>query len=222
MLPLRQARFGAAEIDDDVRSFHAFHDAVQKFADACVKFIVDGVALGLAHLLQDDLLGRLRRDPAEHIGRLRVGDLSAHLDAGALFASFGERNFACGVGDFVDHRVDGKHVHGAGFGIELRADILFGAVVFPRRHDHRVFDRRDDDLGLDVLFPADLLDCLEQQTRHFVSPRPLTLRVPPPNSLCGCRRTARRSRALSPSTSRRRPRSSRGGLRNSSDSPPAR
>ena len=95
-----------------------------------------------------------------------LDDFAAHFDVGVVFARVGERNFAQRVGHFLDHRVDRKHVHLAGFGIELRAEIFLGAVIFPRRHDHRVFDGRDDDLRFDMLFPADLLDCLVQQTRH--------------------------------------------------------
>ena len=54
---------------------------VDDFADALVELGEDVLALGLAHLLEDDLLGRLRRDAAEHFGRLRELDLVAELDA---------------------------------------------------------------------------------------------------------------------------------------------
>ena len=81
-------------------------------------------------------------------------------------ARVGQRNFAYRVGHFLDHRVHRIHVHLAGFGIELRTQLFLGAVILPRRHHHRVFDGRDDDLRFDVLFPADLLDLLVQQTRH--------------------------------------------------------
>src|SRR6267142_2431157 len=47
---------------------------------------------------------------------------------------------------------------------------FFGLVKFPRGNNHRVFNRRDDHLRFNVLFPADLLDCLIQQTGHFPSP----------------------------------------------------
>ena len=41
----------------------------------------DVLALGLAHLLEDHLLGGLRGDAAEHFGRLRELHLVAELDA---------------------------------------------------------------------------------------------------------------------------------------------
>ena len=56
------------------------------FADALVVLGEDVLALGLAHLLEDHLLGGLRGDAAEHLGRLGELHLVAELDA---------------VGDFV-------------------------------------------------------------------------------------------------------------------------
>ena len=58
-------RLAAAEIDDDVAVFDALDDAVDDLADAVLVFLILPVALGLAHLLHDDLLGRLRGDAAE-------------------------------------------------------------------------------------------------------------------------------------------------------------
>ena len=56
---------GAAEIDDDVAVFDALDGAVDDLADAVLVFAVLALALGLAHLLHDHLLGVLRRHPAE-------------------------------------------------------------------------------------------------------------------------------------------------------------
>ncbi len=57
--------FAAAEIDDDIAIFDALDDAVDDVADAVLEFLILPVALGLAHLLHDHLLGRLRGDAAE-------------------------------------------------------------------------------------------------------------------------------------------------------------
>src|SRR3984885_3872845 len=54
----------AAEIDDDAAVFDALDDAVDDIADAVLEFLVLAVALGLAHLLHDHLLGGLRGDAA--------------------------------------------------------------------------------------------------------------------------------------------------------------
>ena len=71
--------FAAAEIDDDVAVFDALDDAVDDVADAILVFVVLPVALGLAHLLHDHLLGRLRGDAAVFQRRQRVGDGVADL-----------------------------------------------------------------------------------------------------------------------------------------------
>jgi len=56
--------FTAAEIDDHAAIFDALDDAVDDIADAVLEFLVLPVALGLAHLLHDHLLGGLRGDAA--------------------------------------------------------------------------------------------------------------------------------------------------------------
>ena len=57
--------FGAAEIDDDRAEFHALDHAVHDLADAVLVFVVLALALGVAHLLHDHLLGGLRGDARE-------------------------------------------------------------------------------------------------------------------------------------------------------------
>ena len=54
-------------------------DAVHDLADAVLVFLVLAVALGVAHLLDDHLLGRLRGDAAEIERRQGVGDHVADL-----------------------------------------------------------------------------------------------------------------------------------------------
>src|SRR5262249_12972708 len=67
LFAFRQSSFGAAHVDDQIRAFGTFYDYGDELADAIVILVVDRVALGLAHLLQNDLLGGLRSDTAEHI-----------------------------------------------------------------------------------------------------------------------------------------------------------
>ena len=73
---------GAAEIDDDVAVFDALDGAVDDLADAVLVLVVLALALGLAHLLHDDLLGVLRGDAAEIERRQRLGDQVADLGVG--------------------------------------------------------------------------------------------------------------------------------------------
>ncbi len=71
--------FATAEIDDDVAIFDALDRAVDDFADAILEFVELPVTLGFAHLLHDDLLGRLGSDTAEIHRRQRIGDEVAEL-----------------------------------------------------------------------------------------------------------------------------------------------
>ena len=85
LLLLGQDRVGAAEVDDDVLLLEALHDAGGELALAVLELVEDDVALGVAHALDDVLLGRLRGDAAELLGRqLReqlVADLGFGIDA---------------------------------------------------------------------------------------------------------------------------------------------
>src|SRR6202043_4146546 len=72
----------AAEIDNDAAIFDALDDAVDDIADAVLELLILPVALGLAHLLHDHLLGRLRGDAAIFQRRQGVGDGVADLGAG--------------------------------------------------------------------------------------------------------------------------------------------
>src|SRR5262245_4763890 len=52
-------RLAAAEIDDHVAVFDPLDDAVDDIGNAVLVLLILAVALGLAHLLHDHLLGRL-------------------------------------------------------------------------------------------------------------------------------------------------------------------
>ena len=93
----------AAEVDDDVAVFDALDDAVDDLADAVLVLVILAVALGLAHLLHDDLLGRLGGDAAEIEGRQRVGDGVADLGGRVEALGVAERDLDGRVVDLVDH-----------------------------------------------------------------------------------------------------------------------
>src|SRR5581483_8962011 len=75
-------RFALAEIDDHAAIFDALDDAVDDIADAVLEVLILPVALGLADLLHDHLLGRLRGNTAIFQRRQRIGDGVANLGAG--------------------------------------------------------------------------------------------------------------------------------------------
>src|SRR6266508_3736990 len=69
LLPFRDHRLGLAEVHDHVALLDPVHRAADDLALLVDEIRVDGVALGVPHALQDDLLGRLRGDAAELLGR---------------------------------------------------------------------------------------------------------------------------------------------------------
>ena len=158
LLALGQSGFGATHVDDHIGAFESLHDAIHKLASASVIFVKDGIALGLADFLHDHLLGRLRGDAAENAGGFGNQQLAAKLEMRIDFASLGESHFIFGIGNFVHNGADRIHVDLAGFRIELGAEVFLGLIVLPRRDHHGVFDRSHDDLRLNMLFPAELLN----------------------------------------------------------------
>ena len=65
---------GAAEIDDDVAELDALDDAGDDLAGAVLELFILALALGVADLLEDHLLGGLGGDPAELDRRQRIDD----------------------------------------------------------------------------------------------------------------------------------------------------
>ena len=70
LLGLRQQRLDAlAQLHERVAGVRLLDDAGDQLADAVAVLLEHHVALGLADPLQDHLLGGLRGDPAEVVGR---------------------------------------------------------------------------------------------------------------------------------------------------------
>ena len=173
---MRHAAFGLAQVDDDVLAFGALDGGVDNLAHAPDVLVVNGVALGLAHLLEDDLLGQLRGDASQNVGWL----------VGAQFAAyFGRRIDALGVveGDLRDRVFDlvgalddGADRVGADLAallVELGAEVLLRLVILSGGYDDGILDRTYDNLRIDAFLAAESVDYVVQFTRHkFVPPSP--------------------------------------------------
>jgi hypothetical protein len=132
-----------------------------------VVLVENRVALGLADFLQDHLFGCLRRDASQHVRGLRRHNFRAHFRRRVLFLRVCQTDLFFRVGHFFDDHMHRKHVHLAGFLVELRAQILFCLVILPRRHHHGVFNRRHHDFRLNVFLAAQHLNLLVEQIRHI-------------------------------------------------------
>ena len=96
-------RLGPAEIDQHVAVLDALDLADHDLADPVLVLVVLPLALGLAHPLDDHLLGALRRDPAEVDRRQRVQDVIADLGRGIAHLRVLEPDLAIVVLDRVRH-----------------------------------------------------------------------------------------------------------------------
>ena len=107
LLLFGQDRLGAAEVDDHVLALEALHDTRDDFALAILELVEDLFALGVADVLDEVLLGRLRRDPAHRGGVELDQDFVADLGLGiVLGARLVDVGLGRGVGDLVDHGLD--------------------------------------------------------------------------------------------------------------------
>ena len=141
------------------------------FADALVELGEDVLALGLAHLLEDHLLGGLRGDAAR--GRrcawgTRSGSRPRRRRPRRTSPCASASEISSGrVGHLVDDRLDREQLDLAVLGVELGLQLLAGLVVLARGGEHGLFHRGDDDVGLDALFLGQCLDGLHQRIgRH--------------------------------------------------------
>ena len=166
LLALGHPGFGFAQVEDDVLQLEPLDGGVQHFAQAVGVFLVDGIPLGFAHLLEDDLLGHLGGDAAQHVGRLVIADFSASLDF---------RGQGPGVveGDLVDRifQLLGSLDHGlvdvgadlARFPVELGPHIFLRFVVLARGQGNRVFHRGNDDLRDQFPCPGSTLQYFDKE-----------------------------------------------------------
>ena len=115
------------------------------------------VALGFAHLLEDDLLGHLRGDAPQHIGRLVVANFAAYLNFRRQFARLVKSDLVHRIFNLVRH-LDHCLVHiradFAAFLIQLGAHIFLRLVVLARRQRDRVFHRGHNHVRVNALVTA--------------------------------------------------------------------
>ncbi len=127
LLSLGQDGVRPPQVDDDVPLLEALHDAGGQLALAILELAVDDVPLGIAHALDDVLLGSLGGDAAELLWRQLDEQLVADLGLGIeLLARQGEGHLILRVLDALDDRLDLEELHLAPVRLELGFDTLLG------------------------------------------------------------------------------------------------
>ena len=88
LLLLRQARLGLADINDQIGPFHSLDTAIHQIPDAVGELGINRFAFSFADLLQDHLLGGLRRYSAESIGIEGIRTSEPITAAGSYLAAW--------------------------------------------------------------------------------------------------------------------------------------
>ena len=121
-------RLGPAQIDGDVAELVALDDAVDDLARAVLVFAILTLALGLANLLHDHLLGGLRRDAPQFDGRQLLDDELARRNARLARLAFAHGDLSDLVFDLVGHLAIAPQSNFAGFAVDRGANVMFVAV----------------------------------------------------------------------------------------------
>ncbi len=168
LLAERQVRFGAAEVHENVAAVDLAHGAGDDDPHLVLVFLVDAVALGLADLLHENLLGRLHGVAAE----LVEGDV--HLDLAARLRSLvdrlgvGERQLRRGLGDLVDDPEEAVYLEHPLRFIEDDAKLgVLPVLAFARRNEARL-DHLDERALLNFFLAYDLRECFHEAAVHRI------------------------------------------------------
>ncbi len=157
LLALGHAGFGFAEVEDDVHGLEALDGGVEDLAGAVVVLVEDGVALGFADLLEDDLLGHLGGDAAEGGGVLVEAEFAADFDFGGEFAGLLEGELVDVVFELLggfDYGLVDVGADLAGFAVHLGAHIFLRLVVLARGEGDGILDGAYYDGRFDSLIAA--------------------------------------------------------------------
>ena len=130
--------------------------------DAARVFVEYGFPLGFADLLEDDLLGGLRRDAPQRIRRSsEYGSSDTDLGRGIDAPRFAERHLVHRILYRLHHFFHRVEADRAGLGIHVRHIVLVGAIVLARGNQHRVLHRVEHNLRIDAFFFAQDFDGLK-------------------------------------------------------------
>ncbi len=119
------------------------------------------IALGLAHFLHNDLLGRLRRDAPEIERRQRLGDPVAGLRGGIAFAGVLDGDLGGVVVDLVDDEQQARETHFASARIDLGPHLGLLPVTGAGRLLQGVLHRGDDDRSINRFLAGDRIGNLQ-------------------------------------------------------------
>ena len=150
--------------------FDALDRGVDDFVHASDVLVVNRVALGLTHLLEDHLLGQLRGDAPQTFSRLFLQQFAADHGVFADLQRLFQRDLHLRIFDVVFAGKNLPHRIGAdcaALAIQHGAQVLLRLVILARGDDDGVFDGRYHDLRIDSLLAAQCVDHVVKFTCHI-------------------------------------------------------
>src|SRR5690606_14889273 len=168
-LVARQARLDLARLDDGALAIHALDRSGEHRFAACEEVVDDLLALGVADLLQEDLLGGLRADAPE-VDRLELFlDVVADLDVADLLLRFGQDDLDVVVLEFpIGHdQPAAERLRLAGHAVDRHADVDFLLEALLHGGSKRALERAEHDLALDVLLARERIDQQQNFPAHL-------------------------------------------------------
>jgi hypothetical protein len=100
----------------------------------------------------------LRGDSSQNIRGLVNFDILPYLGATLDTPRVLDGDLRLGIDHIVDDLADAKHLDLAGLPIEPGMQILLRPIVFFSCSQYGILYRTNDDIRIDILLPADLLD----------------------------------------------------------------
>ena len=134
------------------------HNTVDNGPLTITKHLVDDLALGITHSVNNHLLCRLGGNAAQ-IGNIIhfFTKIIIELNFGIKPAGLCENNLRIFVKDFFNNRTILKDLNFTQFLIKLDLDIAASSVFFPHRRPHGLFNGIDQQGAIYPLIPTDLI-----------------------------------------------------------------
>ena len=163
-----QNGLGAAQVDHPAALVAALDDAGDDFAHAVLVFLVNDFLLGVAHALDDDLLGGLGRDASQVLHLDPEAHFVVQLYGGIMLAGVGQGNLSVLVGHVVvfHHDFELVYLNVAGVVIVGHFHVHILAEAAQHRGAHGVFQRVDEHVAVKALVFADLINGLFEFKIH--------------------------------------------------------
>ena len=161
-----QKGLGAAEVDDPAGLVAALDDAGHDFAHAVLVFFVNNFLLGVAHSLDDDLLGRLGGNAPQILNFQAKAHFVVKLHGRIVLPGLFQGNFLGGTFHFFGHDLEVINFDFAGFLVVGHFNVHFLTVFAVHGSPHGIFQGIDQHVAVQALVLADLIQCFFKFHAH--------------------------------------------------------